>query len=220
MTQSAHECAIVADKPTIAVLGGGLGKIYPKDNVKIAREICEKGALISEYPILFPPDRRTFPVRNRLIAALSRAVLVVEADLNSGSLITADHALECGSSVFAIPGKIDSPQSRGCHKLLKQGASLTENFQDISEELDLELKPCKKAQLKDNDDLALNRKSDLQLSENEQRIMEILKTGAYHIDKISETSKLPIGKLLALLLGLETRRLIRLLPGKKYELIN
>jgi len=217
---AAHESAVLANKPTIAILGGGLGKIYPAENVKLARNICDHGAIVSEYPILFPPDRRTFPVRNRLIAALSRAVLVVEAGLNSGSLITADQALECGSSVFAIPGRIDNPQSRGCHRLLKQGATLTENFKDIFEELNLELKPCKKAKLKDDNELAINHKSDLQLSKNEQRIMGILKTGEVHIDKISEISELPVGKLLALLLSLETRRLIRLLPGRKYELIN
>ncbi|WDE98380.1 DNA-processing protein DprA [Lentisphaera profundi] len=217
---AAHSSAVNLHRPTIAVLGGGIGKIYPKDNVKLARDICEHGALISEYPILFPPDKRTFPMRNRIIAALSRAVLVVEADLNSGSLITADQALEYGRSVFAVPGRVDYPQSRGCHKLLKQGATLTESFKDIYEEFNLELGINRKSLQKDPLDKPDKAEVDLQLDKNEQSIMGILKPGEVHVDKICELSEMAMGKLLATLLNLETRKLIRLLPGKKYELIN
>lgn len=216
----AHHTAVQLKKPTIAILGGGIGKIYPKDNLKLARDICDHGALVSEYPILFPPDRRTFPMRNRIIAALSRSVLVVEAGLNSGSLITANQALEYGRSVFAVPGRVDIPQSRGCHQLLKQGAILTESFKDIYEEFNLELGVNRKSAKKEQTEKQENCEFDLQLDENERRIMGILKSGELHVDKICELSELNVGQVLATLLGLETHKLIRLLPGKKYELTN
>ncbi|MDD7987093.1 DNA-processing protein DprA [Lentisphaera marina] len=215
---SAHQSAVQLKRPTIAVLGGGIGQIYPKDNLKLARDICEHGAIISEYPILFPPDRRTFPMRNRIIAALSRSVLVVEAGLNSGSLITANQALDYGRSVFAVPGRVDYPQSRGCHKLLKLGATLTESFKDIYEEFNLELGVNRKSVKKQSNEKPLFEEIDLQLDKNEQRIMGILKSGEVHVDKICELSELAVGQVLACLLRLETQKLIRLLPGRKYEL--
>ena len=123
-----HLSAVEQGSATIAVLGGGIGKLYPPENLKLARQIADKGAIISEYPLLFPPDRRTFPMRNRIIAGIARGTLVVEADLNSGSLITADQSLEYGRDVFAVPGRVDYAQSRGCHKLLRLGATLVESF--------------------------------------------------------------------------------------------
>jgi len=120
---------------TIAVVGTGLDRVYPKQNLALAHRIAEHGLVVSEYAIGTPPLAANFPKRNRIIAALSEGTVVVEAALQSGSLITARQAVEQGKEVFAIPGSIHSPQSRGCHALLKQGAKLVETAQDVLEEL-------------------------------------------------------------------------------------
>ncbi len=124
-----------ASVPTIAVVGTGLDRVYPKQHLALARKICQRGLLISEFALGTPPLAANFPQRNRLIAALTRGTLVVEAAMQSGSLITARLAAEQGKEVFAIPGSIHSPQSRGCHALIRQGAKLVESAQDVLEEL-------------------------------------------------------------------------------------
>ena len=120
---------------TIAVVGTGLDRVYPKTHLDLARRITARGVIVSEYPIGTPPLSTNFPKRNRIIAALSQGTLVVEAALKSGSLITAREASEQGKEVFAIPGSIHSTQTRGCHALIKQGAKLVESAQDVLEEL-------------------------------------------------------------------------------------
>ena len=132
---AAHEGALEGPGSTIAVVGTGLDRVYPRRHLDLARRICEQGLLLSEYPLGMPPLAVNFPKRNRVIAGLSRGTLVVEAAVQSGSLITARLAVEQGREVFAIPGSIHSPQSRGCHALIKQGAKLVESAQDILEEL-------------------------------------------------------------------------------------
>lgn len=138
---AAHEGALDAAAPgqlaTIAVVGTGLDRVYPKRHLALSHRIAQQGLLLSEYPLGTPPLPPNFPKRNRIIAALSQGTLVVEAALQSGSLITARQAAEQGKDVFAIPGSIHSPLSRGCHALLKQGAKLVETAQDVLEELQL-----------------------------------------------------------------------------------
>lgn len=138
---AAHEGALDSAVPdatfpaTIAVVGTGLDRVYPRQNLGLARRIAAHGLLISEYPLGTPPLAPNFPKRNRIIAGLSQGTLVVEAALASGSLITARLAVEQGREVFAIPGSIHAPQSRGCHSLIRQGAKLVESVQDVLEEL-------------------------------------------------------------------------------------
>lgn len=132
---AAHEGALAANGRTVAVVGTGLDQVYPPSHRELASRIKASGVLLSEYAPGSPPLAEHFPQRNRIIAGLSQGVLVVEAALQSGSLITARLAAEAGRDVFAIPGSIQSPQSRGCHALIRQGAKLVESAQDVQEEL-------------------------------------------------------------------------------------
>jgi DNA processing protein len=133
---AAHRGALAVEGGvTIAVIGTGIDRIYPARNANLAREIAASGAILSEFPLETPPARWNFPRRNRLIAGLSLGVLVVEATLESGSLITARLAADAGREVFAIPGSIHSPQARGCHRLIREGAKLVETAEDVLEEL-------------------------------------------------------------------------------------
>lgn len=134
---AAHEGALDAGGPTVAVIGTGIDRVYPQRHRPLAHRIAQQGLLLSEYPLGTPPLAPNFPKRNRLIAGLSLGTLVVEAALDSGSLITAQLAVEMGREVFAIPGSIHSPQARGCHALIRQGAKLVESAQDVLVELQL-----------------------------------------------------------------------------------
>ncbi|MDH2917000.1 MAG: DNA-processing protein DprA, partial [Gallionella sp.] len=132
---AAHKGGLQGTGSSIAVVGTGLDKVYPAANRELAHQLAQQGTIISEFPLGTPPLASNFPRRNRIISGLSEGCLVVEASLQSGSLITARMALEQGREVFAIPGSIHSPQSKGCHSLIKQGAKLVESAQDILEEL-------------------------------------------------------------------------------------
>lgn len=132
---AAHRGALAGGAPTIAVVGTGADRVYPARNRELAHTIARQGVILSEFPLGTPPLPHNFPKRNRLIAGLARGVLVVEAALGSGSLITARLAAECGREVFAIPGSIHSPLARGCHRLIREGAKLVETAADVIEEL-------------------------------------------------------------------------------------
>lgn len=150
---AAHEGALESGASTIAVVGTGLDRVYPKRHFDLAHRIAENGAIVSEYPLGTPPLPAHFPQRNRIIAGLSQGTLVVEAAVASGSLITARLAGEMGREIFAIPGSIHAPQARGCHALIRQGAKLVESAQDVLEDLRLApqealaLEPAEKQQV-------------------------------------------------------------------------
>jgi DNA processing protein len=133
---AAHRGALAAQGITVAVLGSGVDVIYPRSNAPLAEEILQQGALISAFPLGTPPRRENFPQRNQIIAGLSLGTLVIEAARRSGSLITARWAAELGRELFAVPGSIHNPLSRGCHELIREGAKLTETAHDILSELD------------------------------------------------------------------------------------
>ncbi len=138
----AHQTTVECGGVTVAVLGGGLANVQPQENVPLARRIVETGgAVISEFPMRFPVSRTSFPRRNRIVAGLSRLCLVTEAGEQSGALITARLAMEFGREVMAVPGRIDNPQMRGCHKLIKEGAGLVEDFRDVANALGFGLLP-------------------------------------------------------------------------------
>jgi DNA processing protein len=132
---AAHEGALATDASTVAVVGTGIDRVYPATHRDLAHRIAANGLILSEFALGSPPLAAHFPRRNRIIAGLGRACLVVEAGIRSGSLITARHALEAGREVMAVPGSIHNPQARGCHRLLKDGARLVENLQDILDEI-------------------------------------------------------------------------------------
>ena len=215
----AHTAAVEHDGTTIAVLGGGLGYIYPQENIGLARKICEKGALVTEYPMAAKPDRRCFPMRNRIIAGMSHGTVITEAGARSGALITAQQAIDQGRQVFAVPGRVDSPLSRGCHYLIKDGAKLVETIDDILEEFNLF------SQIKEKifpEEIESSHESNdansLQLSDNERIIIALLKKGEMSTDEIVQHSQISTQEVLSVLLGLEIRRLVVQLPGKRYNL--
>ena len=204
-----HSAALEKKRRTIAVLGTGLDEksIYPQSNLKLAEEILEAGgALVSEYPPGTSGTHFTFPQRNRIVSGLSLGVLVIEAKEKSGALITADWARKQKRLVFALPGSVRSLNSRGCHYLIKQGAKLVENANDILKELNLNL-PI----------YGINRfdKSD---NKEEALILNILKEGSLDVDKIIERTKLPAPKVASLLTVLEVKGTVRNLGGNIYAI--
>jgi DNA processing protein len=229
----AHQAAVATKGCTIAVLGSGLAHLYPQENTGLARAIVEAGgALVSEFPMRFPPDRRAFPMRNRIISGLTAGTLVVEAGIQSGSLITAAQALEQGRAVFAVPGRVDSPQSRGCHALLKDGAALVENFADILAELETlpGLRPPRKLRLPagaGGDAEADGAESATPapeedfgaLTELERKLVgHVRHEGECAIDSLIAGIGEPAHKVLSALVALEMRRVLTQLPGKRVTL--
>ena len=199
---AAHRGALEAPASTIAVIGTGADRIYPAGNADLARLIAEQGAVVSEFKLGTPPLAANFPRRNRIIAGLSRGCLVVEAAERSDSLITARFAAESGSEVFAIPGSIHAPLSKGCHKLIKQGAKLVDTAADILDELAWEavVAPPKAAAHVDDDPVLAAIGGDL-----------------CDLDTLSERTGLAADALLARLLPLELDGRIAQLPGDRYQ---
>ncbi len=208
---AAHRGALKAKGRTIAILGSGLGNIYPRENKDLAEKIVENGALISELPITTPPDTRNFPARNRIISGLSLGVLVVEAALKSGSLITAKWALEHGKEVFAMPGPVDSAYSRGTHRLIKDGAKLVEGTDDIIEELG-----TLSESLKTRNGVEVKDLRSLRLNGQEAKIYSVLSSFPLTIDEVIIASKLPASVVASTLMILEIKKAVKQLSGKRF----
>lgn len=200
---AAHEGALRAGGFTLAVVGTGLDRVYPSRHRDLAHRIVAQGALISEYPLGTPPLAHHFPQRNRVIAGLSMGTLVVEAALQSGSLITARLASEQGREVFAIPGSIHAPQSRGCHALIRQGAKLVESAQDVLEEL----------RLADPAPRAAEEASPLPVGGADDSLLSALGHDPVGLDDLLARTGLPTSALQARLLELELQGLVARLPG-------
>lgn len=210
---SAHKGALKAKGRTIAILGSGLARIYPKEHRVLSEEISENGAVISEFPMTTIPDKVNFPKRNRVISGLSLGVIVVEAAEKSGALITADFALEEGREVFAVPGKVDSNNSKGTNRLIKQGARLIESADDVLEELNLQGDfSCGTGK----DNAGLCSKASIKLDKSESLVYNLLTSEPRYIDGLSEDAGMDIASISSILLNLEMRRLVRQLPGKNF----
>lgn len=219
---AAHRGVLAAKGRTIAVQGCGLANVFPSENKALALQIAENGAVISELPLEFEPKSENFPARNRIIAGLSMGVLVVEATYRSGALISAQAAIDNDREVLAIPGRVDSPTSTGCHKLLKQGARLVESMEDIMDALGHVGDGLKEYA----EDAAGNAEmrtqgtlfdlSRLSLTDDEQAILAALDGEPVHIEELIAATQLSAGKINASVISLQLKGLIKQLPGSSY----
>jgi DNA processing protein len=207
---AAHHGALAAKGRTIAVIGSGLSKLYPPENQVLADKIRNgNGAIVSEFSMEIEPDRQTFPMRNRIISGWSHGVLVVEAGLNSGALITASQALEQGRSVYAVPGHINAPSAMGSNRLIQQGAKLVMSASDILDDLQIllpETKPSPEA----------TARPLPPLSDDERRVFDAIDSSETPIDRIAAKSDLPSATVSSTLLRLELKHLVKQLPGKYF----
>jgi len=206
---AAHRGALNAGGRTIAVMACGLGRVYPPEHRDLADEVCKSGALVSEANMEMEPLATMFPARNRIISGLTRAVVIVEAAEQSGALITAQHALEQGREVFAVPGPVDSPYSTGALQLLLQGAKLIRHAQDIIEDLD-GIAPLV-------DSRATAKAPPPNLEGHHKTVWDALENEAHYFDDLARKLQIPSPELTRTLTELELQKLIRRLPGNRYE---
>ncbi len=234
---AAHEGALKAGGPTVAFWGTGIDRIYPPSNRELAYRIAEQGLILSEFPLDTRPLAGNFPRRNRLIAALSQAVLVVEAALESGSLITARLAAEMGREVLAVPGSIDNPQAKGCHRLIKDGAKLVESLEDILQECPQLLQkspvssyPIYKASLANVGEAALQESSESEKCLSEKKVLKVQTDGRdkmlnamgyepVHPDWLAEQLQLPAVEIYKELLERELTGEVAAVAGGRYQRI-
>lgn len=205
---AAHRGALAAGGRTIAVLGSGVLNIYPPEHDALAAEVAAGGALVSENPLFSEPFSGAFPQRNRLISGLSLGVIVVEASTHSGALITVRHAVEQNREVFAVPGRVDSRMSHGCHRLLRDGARLVETADDVLEELG---PLAARVPLPSGE--VVHHPAELSLNELERQVLAAIGGNTTSIDAVVSTSGLPTPQVLSTLSVLEMRRLVRRISG-------
>ena len=202
----AHRAALQARGRTLAVLAGGLSRIYPPEHTELADQVAASGALITEASMKMEPMAGMFPARNRIISGLCRGVVIVEAAEKSGALITATHAGEQGRTVFAVPGPIDNATSAGCNALIRKGAILVRDAEDILEELDGIRTAASPA-----------ASPPVELDENQRRLWDFLAEQPRHLDEMVQQLGLGVAPLSGLLLTLEMKKVVRRLPGNRYE---
>ena len=185
--------------------------MFPPENAELFERIAANGAVISQFPFNRPADKQSFPIRNRIVAGMTLGTVVVEANLTSGALITANFANEYGRQVFAVPGRIDSPRSKGCHDLIKKGAKLCEGIEDILSEFEY-LFPASNRPASPSETGTL---PGLALSDNEAKVLAVLGAGEERaVDEVIRASGLPASAVNVSLFSLEMKKLVRQLPGK------
>lgn len=209
---AAHQGALSAKGRTIAVLGTGINVCWPPENKTLFDRIVENGALLTQFPFNYAGNKQSFPIRNRIVAGMTLGTVVVEANLTSGALITANFANEYGRQVFAVPGRIDSPRSKGCHDLIKKGAKLCEGAEDVLSEFEY-LFPASNKPPSPSETGVLPA---LELSANEQKVYDTLSNEEIGIDEVIRQGGLPASAVSVALLSLEMKRLVRQLPGKRF----
>jgi DNA processing protein len=207
---AAHMGAIKGGGRTLAVLGTGIDQIYPAEHAKLGAEVMDHGALISEFPIGFKPTRQSFPQRNRIVAGLCGGILVAEAARGSGAMMTVDFATEFGRLVFAVPGRIDNPSAGGCNGLIKNGAKLVEDVDDILEEFEYLIPPKPEGR-----EDPVHVKPQVQLNDAEKQILDYLGREDAEQDTIIRETGLSASVVATALLTLEMKRQIKSLPGRK-----
>lgn len=207
---AAHQGALAAKGRTVAVLGTGINIVFPPEHAELFERIAASGAVVSQFPFNRPADKQTFPIRNRIVAGMTLGTVVVEANLSSGALITANFATDYGRQVFAVPGRIDSPRSKGCHDLIKKGAKLCEGAEDVLSEFEY-LFPASNKLPSPGETGVLPA---LSLSEKENKILAVVTNEETHIDEVIRASGLPASAVSVGLLGLEMKRMVGQLPGK------
>ncbi|XOV72354.1 MAG: DNA-processing protein DprA [Verrucomicrobiota bacterium] len=209
---AAHQGCLRGGGRTIAVVGCGLDIIYPSENRSLFENITRQGAVITQFPFGRNADRQTFPIRNRIVAGMSLGTVVIEANKTSGALITANMAVDYGRQVFAVPGRIDSPRSKGCHALIKNGAKLCESVEDILGEFEyLFPAPANSAQ----PDQA--SPATMPVSEEEAVIWRLLEANECHMDELIRGSGWAAEKVSVLLMAMELKSLVKRLPGQVYR---
>jgi DNA processing protein len=209
---AAHQGALAAKGRTVVVLGTGINVVFPPENRELFERATASGVVITQFPFNRNGDKQSFAIRNRIIAGMTLGTVVVEADLNSGALITSNFATEYGRQVFAMPGRIDSPRSKGCHDLIKKGAKLCESAEDVLSEFEY-LFPGSNRPPSPGDTGVLPA---LELSENEKRVYDSLDREESAIDEVIRRSGLPSSAVSVALLSLEMKRAVRQLPGKLF----
>jgi DNA processing protein len=214
----AHRAALAAGGRTLAVLAGGLSRIYPPEHTDLARAVEASGGLLTESRMGQDPEAGLFPARNRIISGLSQVIVIVEAPEKSGALITADHAAEQGRTVMAVPGPADAATSGGCHALLREGAVLCRSVDDILEELhgvSAMAMAAKEAEKTAAPPVPSGPPPGL--DETQRRLWDFLAAGPRSVDEMAQQFALPVQQLTTTLLLLEMRKVVRRLPGNRYE---